>query len=80
MSGSDNAAAGHRNCCMLHILQSNCESTAIFVQVAELWQSSFRLTEVGQAAVEKARGWTEAANAAALLSFVQCTKCAFKAT
>lgn len=40
-------------------------------QVAELWQNSFTLTEVGQAAVEKARSWTEAANAATLLSLVQ---------
>ena len=39
-------------------------------QVAELWQRSFRLVEVGQAAVEKARSWTEAANAATLLSLL----------
>lgn len=45
-------------------------TTAVLAQVAELWQSSFRLTEVGQAAVEKARSWTEAANAATLLSLL----------
>ena len=43
----------------------------MLVQVAELWQSSCRLTEVGQAAAVKARSWTEAANAATLLSLVQ---------
>ena len=41
------------------------------LQVAELWQSPFRLAEVGQAAAVKARSWTEDANAAMLLSLVE---------
>ena len=57
--------------CILYSLYYDLKLTAMLVQVAKLWQSSCRLTEVGQAAAVKARSWTEAANAATLLSIVQ---------
>lgn len=39
-------------------------------QVAQLWEDALRLAEVGQAAVQKARSWTELANASVLLTLV----------
>ncbi len=39
-------------------------------QVAQLWEDASRLAEVGQAAVQKARSWTELANASVLLTLV----------
>ncbi|DBA96974.1 hypothetical protein WJX77_003885 [Trebouxia sp. C0004] len=39
-------------------------------QVAQLWQDVSRLAEAGQAAVQKARSWTESANASVLLTLV----------
>lgn len=39
-------------------------------QVAQLWEDASRLAEVGQAAVQKARSWTELANASWLLTLV----------
>ncbi|KAL0044261.1 hypothetical protein WJX82_007555 [Trebouxia sp. C0006] len=39
-------------------------------QVAQLWKDAARLAEVGQAAVQKARSWTELANASVLMTLV----------
>lgn len=39
-------------------------------QVAQLWEDASRLAEVGQAAVQKARSWTELANASVLMTLV----------
>lgn len=61
-------------CCVLHntALHGNA-STCSFnsMKVSDLWQTSVRLAEVGQAAAAKARSWTEAANASKLLLLVE---------